>query len=267
MRMPTTRRPQLPPVPIQYTDYAAWQRDWLQGDVLEWQLAYWTDKLSGVPELLELPTDYPRPAVMRYQGKHPHSTLDQELTHGINQFSRQQGVTVFMTLLAAFQVLLSRYSGQHDIVVGSPIANRTHHQSEDLIDFFVNTLVLRTQINGEHTFPELLTQVRHTALEAYSHQDIPFEYLVEHLNPTRSLSHSPLFQVMFVFQNAPQETLELSGVTLSFLEPEQTTAKFDLTLSVAEQGEVLVCDWEYNTDLFRPHMHQLAAQLHPYLGR
>ncbi|MCP4403283.1 MAG: amino acid adenylation domain-containing protein, partial [bacterium] len=197
------------------------------------------------------PTDYPRPAVMRSQGTDVRRTLHPELTRGIQQFSRQQGVTVFMTVLAAFQVLLFRYSGQTDIVVGSPIANRTHRQTEDLIGFFVNTLALRAQLNGEQTFSELLTQVRQTALEAYSRQDIPFEYLVEQLNPVRRLSHSPVFQVMFVFQNAPQEALKLSGVTLSFLETEQTTAKFDLTLSVAEQDDVLVCDWEYNTDLFR----------------
>ncbi|MCP4378510.1 MAG: non-ribosomal peptide synthetase, partial [bacterium] len=167
--------PTLLPLSIQYTDYAAWQRDWLHGDVLEQQLTYWLEKLAGAPELLELPTDYPRPAVMRSQGTHVRRTLDPELTRGIQQFSRQQGVTVFMTVLAAFQVLLFRYSGQTDIVVGSPIANRTHRQTEDLIGFFVNTLALRAQLNGEQTFLELLTQVRQTALEAYSRQDIPFE--------------------------------------------------------------------------------------------
>ncbi|MEN8220102.1 MAG: amino acid adenylation domain-containing protein, partial [Pseudomonadota bacterium] len=188
----------------------------------------------------------------RYQGKHLQSTLDIELTREIKQLSQQHGVTVFMTLLAAFKVLLFRYSGQNDLVVGCPIANRSHHQTEDLIGFFVNTLVLRTQIKNTQTFPQLLKQVRKTALEAYSHQDIPFEYLVEQLNPSRSLSHSPLFQVMFVLQNAPAEALELSGLKMSVLEPEQTTAKFDLTLSIAEHGDRLVCDWEYNTDLFRP---------------
>jgi amino acid adenylation domain-containing protein/non-ribosomal peptide synthase protein (TIGR01720 family) len=244
--------PSLPPLPIQYTDYAAWQRNWLQGEVLERQLAYWREKLSGAPQLLELPTDYPRPAVMRYQGKHLQSTLNQVLTRGIKQFSRQQGVTVFMTLLAAFKVLLSRYSGQTDLMVGTPVANRTHRQTEDLIGFFVNTLVLRTQINGEQTFSGLLKQVRQTALEAYSHQDIPFEYLVEQINPSRNLSHSPLFQVMLALQNAPEQALELSCLKVSFLKPENTAAKFDLTLSIAEQGDVFVCNWEYNTDLFRP---------------
>jgi len=189
---------------------------------------------------------------MRYQGKQLQSTLDQKVTRKIKQFSQQHSVTVFMTLLATFKVLLSRYSGQTDMVVGSPIANRTHHQTEDLIGLFVNTLVLRTQIEGTQTFPELLKQVRQTALGAYNHQDIPFEYLVEQLNPSRSLSHSPLFQVMFVLQNAPSGELTLSGLKMSLLEPDKTTAKFDLTLSVAEHSDVFVCDWEYNTDLFRP---------------
>jgi putative pyridoxal-dependent aspartate 1-decarboxylase len=252
--------PPLPKLPVQYTDYAAWQRNWLQGKILEQQLAYWLDKLSGAPELLELPTDYPRPAVMSYQGKHQQSTLDQKLTLGIKQLSQQHGVTVFMALLATFKVLLYRYSGQTDQIVGSPVANRTHHQTEDVIGLFVNTLVLRTQIEGTQTFSELLKQVRQTALEAYSHQDIPFEYLVEQLNPSRSLSHSPLFQVMFVLQNAPEEALEFSGLKMAFLEPEQTTAQFDLSLSVAEQDDVFVCDWEYCTELFRPETITLLSE-------
>ncbi|MCP4145512.1 MAG: AMP-binding protein, partial [bacterium] len=223
-----------------------------QGEILDQQLGYWTEKLKGIPELLELPTDYSRPSVMSYKGSSLQSTLSLELTHGIKQLSRQHGVTHFMTLLSAFNVLLYRYSGQTDQVVGSPIANRTHYQSEDLIGFFVNTLVLRTNISGEETFLELLKQVRQTSVEAYGHQDIPFEYLVEQINPSRSLSHSPLFQVMFALQNAPQEVLELSGLSMSMIEPENRTAKFDLTLSVAEHGDQFVCDWEYCTDLFRP---------------
>ncbi|MCP3999617.1 MAG: non-ribosomal peptide synthetase, partial [Gammaproteobacteria bacterium] len=171
------QEPQLPELPIQYTDYAVWQRNWLQGEILVRQQGYWIEKLSGIPELLELPTDYARPSVMSYKGKHLQSTLSLELTKGIKQLSKQHGVTVFMTLLAAFKVLLYRYSRQTDLVVGSPIANRTQHQTEDLIGFFVNTLVLRSHINGEQTFTELLKQVRQTSLEAYGHQDIPFEYL------------------------------------------------------------------------------------------
>ena len=245
------REPRLPELPIRYVDYAAWQRDWLSGEILQGQSTYWRDKLAGIPELLELPTDYPRPAVMSYRGAHLRSILDGELAQGVRQLSRQHGVTVFMTLLAAFDVLLSRYSGQTDIVVGSPIANRTHHQTEGLIGFFVNTLALRAALTGEMRFPELLKQVRQTALDAYAHQDIPFEHLVEEINPVRSLSHSPLFQAMFVLQNAPEGILELSGLAVSSLEPESTIAKFDLTLSIADQDGELVCDWEYCTDLFR----------------
>jgi amino acid adenylation domain-containing protein/non-ribosomal peptide synthase protein (TIGR01720 family) len=242
--------PLLPNLPIQYTDYAAWQRNWLQGAPLERQLAYWKQQLANAPELLELPTDYPRPADMSYQGAHLQTTVGDELTLQLKQLSQQHGVTLYMTLLTAFNILLSRYSSQEDILVGSPIANRTHRQTEDLIGFFVNTLVLRTVVNWNQPVKELLKQVRQTALEAYSHQDIPFEYLVEQLNPSRSLSHSPLFQVMFVLQNAPTEKLELGRLNLSFWESEHTTAKFDLTLSMTEQKDKLVCDWEYCTDLF-----------------
>ncbi len=243
--------PQLLKPLIQYTDYSAWQREWLQGDALEKQCAYWVRKLAGAPELLDLPTDNPRPAVTRYQGRLLQSALNHELAQGIKQLSRQQGSTVFMTLLAAFNVLLFRYSGQTDLVVGCPIANRAQRQTEDMIGFFVNTLALRSQIKDEQTFTELLKQVRTTALEAYSRQDIPFEYLVEQLNPSRSLSYAPLFQVMFALQNTPEEKPEFNGLKVSTLEPTQTTAKFDLTLSVVEHDNSFVCDWEYNTDLFR----------------
>jgi len=254
------REPQLAELAIQYADYAAWQRNWLQGDVLERQLDYWTDKLAGAPELLELPADNQRPAVMSYRGKHLQSTLNPALTQEIKQLSRKQGVTDFMALLAVFTVLLSRYSGQTDIVVGCPIANRTQSQTEDLIGFFVNTLALRMQIDAEQTFAELLKQVRKTALEAYSHQDIPFEALVEKINPSRSLSHSPLFQVMFVLQNAPEEAPELSNLNITPIESDHATSKFDLTLSVDERDGAFVCNWEYNTDLFFPETIVLMTE-------
>ncbi|OQY56578.1 MAG: hypothetical protein B6247_03280 [Candidatus Parabeggiatoa sp. nov. 2] len=245
------RAPQLPVLSIQYPDYAAWQRNWLQGELLERQLTYWKEQLAGAPALLELPTDYPRPAVMSYQGAQLQTRLPAEFTARLKSFSQQNGFTLYMTLLAAFHILLSRYSGQADILVGSPIANRTHQQTEDLIGFFVNTLVLRTQVNSKVPVTQLLQQVRQTALQAYAHQDIPFEYLVEQLNPARSLSHSPLFQVMLVLQNAPEEQLELGGLKVSNEDSESTIAKFDLTLSITEHDEVLVCEWEYCTDLFR----------------
>jgi amino acid adenylation domain-containing protein len=246
------RAPELPARSIQYTDYAAWQRNWLKGELLERQLSYWKEQLAGAPALLELPTDYPRPAVMSYQGAQLQTRLPAGLTQRLKSFSLSNGVTLYMSLLTAFQILLSRYSGQTDILVGSPIANRTHRQTEDLIGFFVNTLVLRTPVLGTVPVSQLLKQVRQTALQAYAHQDIPFEYLVEQLNPTRSLSHSPLFQVMLVLQNAPQEQLVIKGLKVSVEDTETTIAKFDLTLSIAEHEEVLVCDWEYRTDLFRP---------------
>jgi amino acid adenylation domain-containing protein len=246
------RAPRLPALTIQYPDYAAWQRRWLEGELLERQLSYWKEQLAGAPALLELPNDYPRPAVLTYQGAHLESRLPAELRPRLKSFSQQNGVTLYMTLLAAFQILLSRYSGQTDILVGSPIANRTHRQTEDLIGFFVNTLVLRTQVLGAVPVTQLLKQVRQTALQAYAHQDIPFEYLVEQLNPARSLSYSPLFQVMLVLQNAPQEQLELAGLKVSVEDSDSSTiAKFDLTLSLAEHEEMLVCGWEYRTDLFR----------------
>ena len=251
---------QLSELAIQYSDYAAWQRNWLQGDVLERQLAYWADKLAGAPELLEQPADNPRPAVMSYRGRHLQSSLNPMLTQEIKTLSRKQGVTDFMALLAAFTVLLSRHSGQTDIVVGCPIANRTHSQTEDLIGFFVNTLALRMQIDVRQSFSELLAQVRKTALEAYSHQDIPFEALVEKINPSRSLSHSPLFQVMFVLQNAPEAALELSGLNITPIESDHATSKFDLTLSVEERDGAFVCHWEYNTDLFLPESIGLIGE-------
>jgi amino acid adenylation domain-containing protein len=244
------REPALPELSIQYTDYAAWQKDWLRGETLKAQLSYWHDKLANAPELLDLPTDFPRPAVKTYQGQHLQSSLPVGLVEDIKRVSREHGATVFMTLLSAFNVLLYRYSGQTDVLVGSPIANRTQRQTEDLIGFFVNTLVLRSQLDSTQTFVELLQQVRQTALAAYSHQDIPFEFLVEQLNPARSTSYSPLFQVMFILQNTPLEALEFGDAKVEILAPELTTAKFDLTLSMTEVGGGFICDWEYSTDLF-----------------
>jgi amino acid adenylation domain-containing protein len=242
--------PGLPELAIQYSDYAAWQRQWFQGEVLQRQIDYWTGQLNGLPELLELPTDKPRPPQQSYRGAHVAHSLPATLGQAVARLSRQQGVTVFMTLLAAFNVLLSRYNRQQDICVGSPIANRTHSHSEDLIGFFVNPLVLRSQVEPQQSFIDLLQATRQTCLDAYAHQDIPFEMLVEKLQPTRSLSHSPLFQVMFVLQNNEAAELALPDVAVSFFEAEYPVAKFDLTLNVDEQGGQLHCSWEYATDLF-----------------
>ncbi|MBD2494910.1 non-ribosomal peptide synthetase [Nostoc sp. FACHB-280] len=241
----------LPALPIQYVDFAAWQRQWLQGQVLETQISYWRKQLANAPTVLELPTDYPRPAIQTFQGATYSFELSIELSTALQKFSQQQGSTLFMTLLASFQILLWRYTGQKDIVVGSPIANRNRAEIEGLIGFFVNTLVLRTNLGGNPSFVELLKQVREMALGAYAHQDVPFELLVEQLQPQRDLSHTPLFQVMFVLQNAPMSALKLPGLTLTPEDSSSDSAKFDLTLYVTETDSGLVASLEYNTDLFK----------------
>jgi amino acid adenylation domain-containing protein len=241
----------LPELAIQYADYAHWQRQWLQGEVLEKQLSYWKQQLAGAPAALELPTDYQRPAVQTFRGAHRPLTLSPDLTKSLEDLSRREGVTLFMTLLAAFQTLLSRYSASDEIVIGTPIAGRNEAETENLIGFFINTLVLRTDLSGNPTFEELLRRVRDVALGAYAHQDVPFEMLVEVLQPARDVSRSPVFQVMLVLQNAPNQTRELSNeLHLSGIEVEHRTAKFDLTLSLTEGTEGLSGVWEYNTDLF-----------------
>ncbi|NEP31533.1 non-ribosomal peptide synthetase [Moorena sp. SIO3B2] len=240
----------LPELPIQYADFALWQRQWLSGEINETQINYWKQALEDAPELLQLPTDRPRPHVMSYQGSSESFTLTAELTQKLQQLSRNAGSTLFMTLQAAFATLLYRYSGQFDILIGSPIANRNRREIEPLIGFFVNTLVLRTRFEHNPSFSQLLRQVRETTLNAYEHQDVPFEQVVEALQPQRSLSHAPLFQVMFVLQNAPMGKLDLPDLTLSELNQHSTIAKFDLTLSMTETEIGLVGIWEYNTDLF-----------------
>ena len=245
--------PNSPPLAIQYSDYAAWQRNWLQGEVLQQQLDYWQQQLTGIPELLELPTDNARPPQQSHQGAHHAHTLPATLYQAINRLSQQQGVTLFMTLLTVFNILLARYSRQDDICVGSPVSNRTHIQTEDLIGFFVNILVLRTRIPApEHPgrFIDLLQTTRKTCLAAYAHQDIPFEMLVEQLQPARSLSHSPLFQVMLALQGDATEQLELPGLTVTSLQQACPIAKYDLTLSIAKKEGQLHCAWEYATDVF-----------------
>jgi non-ribosomal peptide synthetase component F len=240
----------LNPLPIQYTDFAYWQRQWLTGEVLETQINYWQQQLAGSPALLELPTDHPRPSIQTARGGVQLFEINKELTNKLKKISHQNGATLFMTLLSAFIVLLYRYSGQEDIVVGSPIANRNHSEIESLIGFFVNTLALRTNLSGTPSFIHLLNQVRKVSLEAYAHQDIPFEKLVEVFQTERNLSHSPLFQVLFILQNAPMEKLALSNLNLTILEMESVTAKFDLTLFMEETEQGLKSGLEYNADLF-----------------
>jgi amino acid adenylation domain-containing protein len=237
-------------MPVQYADFALWQRQWLQGEILQTQLTYWQQQLATAPTFLPLPTDRPRPAVQTFHGAHYSFSLSQELTQGITQLSQQQGVTLFMILLAAFDTFLYRYTGQSDILVGSPIANRNRSEIEVLIGFFVNTLVLRTDLSGNPSFQELLVRVREMSLGAYAHQDLPFEMLVEVLQPERDLSHTPLFQVMFMLQNNPTPQLEMTGLTVSLLALKGAIAKFDLTLAMENTATGLMGVWEYNTDLF-----------------
>ncbi|MFL6257618.1 MAG: amino acid adenylation domain-containing protein, partial [Pyrinomonadaceae bacterium] len=209
------REPSLPELPVQYGDFAAWQRAWLGGEVLREQLDYWVKQLAGAPAPIELPTDYPRPPLQTYRGAVRYLTLPRALTEKLNELSRREGVTLFMTLLAAFQTLLQRYTGQTDIVVGTPVAGRSRTEVERLIGVFINTLVMRADFSGDPTFRELLKRVREAALGAYAHQELPFEKLVEELQPVRDLSRSPLFQVMFVLQPAANEVLGAGGLRLS----------------------------------------------------
>ncbi|WP_245894300.1 amino acid adenylation domain-containing protein [Chamaesiphon polymorphus] len=241
---------QLPGLPIQYADFAQWQRKWLTGDVLQSQVDYWKQQLATAPPLLELPTDRPRPSMQTFRGGTTSFYLDRELTQQLKLLSQNSGATLFMTLLAAFATLLSRYSRQEDIVIGSPIANRNHSGIESLIGFFVNTLVLHTKLEGDPTFTELLDRVREMTLGAYEHQDLPFEKLVEELQPQRSLSYTPLFQVMFVLQNAPLSKLDLPDLTISPFKMEHVTARFDLTLQMEETAAGLTGELIYNRDLF-----------------
>ncbi|SBT94564.1 non-ribosomal peptide synthase domain TIGR01720/amino acid adenylation domain-containing protein [Streptomyces sp. DI166] len=241
---------QLPPLPVQYADYAAWQRKKLSGDALTAELEHWRTMLAGAPPVLELPTDRPRPAVLSSTGGSRPFHLPAEAMNGVRELSRRAGVTPFMTLLAAYVVLLHRYSRQEDIVVGVPVANRGQSQIEPLIGYFVNTLALRNDISGNPTFTELLGRVRGTALDAFAHQSVPFERLVEELAPERDLSRSPVFQVSFVFQNIPVPEFDVAGLRFELLEVESSTARFDLELQVFERGEELDGWFEYNTELF-----------------
>ncbi|NEP35138.1 amino acid adenylation domain-containing protein, partial [Moorena sp. SIO3B2] len=252
-------------LPIQYADYAAWQRQWLQGEVLETQVNYWKQQLSGELPVLELPLDYPRPPVQRYTGGKKFLKLSQKLTSSLKQLSQLEGVTLYMTLLAAFKVLLSRYSGHSDIIVGTPIANRHRTELEGLIGFFVNTLVLRTDLGGNPSFEELLGRVREVTLGAYGHQEMPFEKLVEELQPQRDLSRNPIFQVWFDMVNVPRNPLELPGLTVEnrlFSDPQ---SKFDLTVYVRETNQGIQLILVYNAELFSSLRMEQLLEHYQYL--
>ncbi|GAA3937003.1 amino acid adenylation domain-containing protein [Chitinophaga oryziterrae] len=242
--------PQLPVLEIQYADYAVWQRKYLSGKVLEEQLQYWNDKLSDTAAL-ELPLDHPRPVIQSTRGAIASFRLDRRLSDQLKALSLQQGTTLFMTLLAVFKVLLYRYTGQEDICVGTPVAGRTRKEVDQLIGFFINTLALRSDLSQQPSFAGLLQQVKKTTLEAYDHQELPFEKVVETVVKERDLSRNPLFQVMFVLQNTPgSPDLELNGVTFSHIDTGHTTAKFDLTCSMEESSTGITGRMEYCTDLF-----------------
>jgi amino acid adenylation domain-containing protein len=243
---------ELPALKIQYADYAVWQRGYLSGEVLEEQLSYWRQQLAGAPAVLELPIDRPRPPVQSFRGAALSFQLGAELSDAVKACSRREGVTVYMMLLAAFQVLLYRYSGQTEMVIGTPIANRNRVEVEGLIGFFVNTLAMRAQVGGDPTFQQLLGRVREVVLGAYAHQDVPFERVVEEINPERNLSRSPVFQVMFTWQNAPVEELEMEGVRISYEAVPTDTVKYDLGMTLWEQmgNGGIEGVFEYSTDLY-----------------
>jgi len=245
------RRPAaLPQLQIQYSDYATWQKDFLQGDVLDRKLEYWKQKLSGVSPI-QLPTDRGRPAVRSNRGAMLRFAIDRELTDQLHKFSQENSVTVFMTLLSAFNVLMHRYSNQEDICVGTPVAGRQHEQLENLIGFFINTLALRTEVTSNSSFQDLLKQVRKTTLEAYEHQEVPFEKIVEAVVTERDMSRTPLFQVMFVFQNTPSvPALKLGEVQLTAVEHSYTTTQFDLSFIITDTSNGLQGSVNYSTDLY-----------------
>ncbi len=258
-------------LPVRFSDYAIWQRKWLEGQRLLEQISYWKKQLAGAPALLEIPTDHVRPAIQKITGKVHSFTLSRVITEKIKLLGVQHEVTLYMSLLAAFNLLLCRYSGQHDIIIGSPVANRTQVEAEGLIGCFVNSLVMRTDLSGDISFIELLNRVRETTISAYQYQDLPFEKLVEVLQPPRSLSYSPLFQVMFVLHNTPEATISLNGLEVERLDLSSlrtiTNAKSDLALSVLEHSGELRCKLNYRADLFdTATIERMAGHLKALLG-
>ncbi|CAO3572922.1 unnamed protein product [Mortierella alpina] len=240
----------LSPLRIQYPDYAAWQRKWLSGDQLKSQSEYWRTALSGAPVLLDLPTDHPRPAHQSFKGDRVTIAWDADITRAVKQLSQRHGVTLFMTILSAWSAVLSHLSGQDDVVIGTPNANRNHPEIESLIGFFVNTLALRIDLSGKPTTQELLERVRRSTLAALNHQDLPFEQVVEAVQPPRKMDHTPLFQVMFAWQNNEDDDLELPGLQVTPCDLDYDAAKFDLTLSLWEEDSGIGGNLEYSTALF-----------------
>jgi amino acid adenylation domain-containing protein len=256
----------LPELSIQYADYAAWQRSFLQGKALESQINYWREHLRGAPPLIDLPADRPRPNVRNFHGAYEPITLANGVTTAVREFSQREGVTPFMTLLAAFNATLFKHSGQDHIVLGTDIANRTTAETERLIGFFINLLPLHTDLSGNPTFRELVMREREVALGAYAHQDIPFDKLVEDLQPERSMSHNPIVQALFVMQNIPRQRRELPGLRLDPFPVSITRSKFDVAVFMRETDGAMVQDWLYSTELFeRETILRLASQFETLL--
>ena len=255
-------------LPVQYADFAVWQREWLEGGELEEQMGYWREQLRGMGGVLELPTDYERPAQKGWRGGQIGFGVGEKTTEGLRRVGREADATLFMTLLAGLQALLWRYTGQDDITVGTPIANRNREEIEGLIGFFVNMLVLRTEVKGEEGFGEQLGRVRRMALGAYEHQDVPFEKLVEELEPERDASRTPLFQVTFVLQNAPGAELRLGEAVMEPCAEKVATVKFDLSFTMVERGGRLQGAVVYDVDLFRAEtMEAMVRQYEELLER
>jgi amino acid adenylation domain-containing protein len=244
------RPAELPPLPIQFADFAAWQRKWMQGEVLESQLAFWKKTLAGALPLLNLPTDHPRPALQTFKGAEEELRLPLPLVESLRDLSRCEGATLFMTACAAFLALLHRYSQQEDIVLGTVIANRSHQQTEGLLGMILNTLPLRTSMEGDPSFRMLLARVRQACLATYENQDVPFEKLVDAVRPERNLSYSPIFQVMFAFHDAPRPDMNLPGLRLQSIDAHNRSAKFDMLVISSTSAEGMTSLFEYNTDLF-----------------
>jgi acyl carrier protein len=257
----------LPELAIQYADYAAWQRKFFQGKALEDQISYWREHLKGAPPLLQLPANRPRPEVRKFEGAYEPIPVRSDVAEAVKTFCQQEGVTPFMALLAAFKALLFRYSGQEHIVLGTDIANRTTDETEKMIGFFINLLPLHTDLSGDPTFRELVSRVREVALGAYAHQDIPFDKLVQDLQPERSSSHNPIVQALFVMQNIPPQTRELPGLEVTYFPTPITRSKFDVGVFMRENVKGMFQDWLYSTELFdRSTILRMASHFENLLG-
>src|SRR5699024_2215213 len=241
----------LPHLPVKYGDYAAWQQKWLSNDLIQEQLNYWKDELSGDLPILDLPIDYARPPVQTYNGTVYSLDVSEQLKNNLNDLSKQQGTTMFMTLLAAYQSFLTKYTGQNDVIVGSPIANRNHEDIEGLIGFFVNTLSFRLEVKDQMNFNNVLAAIRNKAINAYINQDIPFEKVVDEVQPERNLSYSPIYQTVFIYQNNVLLNDKCEELTLEEWDTTQHMADFDITLRMNEKTYGFEVAFEYNTDLFK----------------